>query len=129
MRVLSNRIELNPSCYSWSINEVFMEITLLGTGNPQPNLNRSGPSNHLAIGGQSVLVDCGSGSVHQMVKAGLEPRDIDMIVLTHMHSDHTIDLAHVLITGWIRYRDKPVRVIGPPQDLWFWSLTAALAPT
>ncbi len=92
-----------------------MEITLLGTGNPQPNLNRSGPSNHLAIGGQSVLVDCGSGSVHQMVKADLEPRDVDMIVLTHMHSDHTIDLAHVLITGWIRYRDKPVRVIGPPQ--------------
>ena len=92
-----------------------MNITLLGTGNPQPNPLRAGPSNHLAIGGQSVLLDCGSGTVHQMVKAGLEPREVDHLVLTHMHSDHTIDIAHVLITGWIRYRTKPIKIVGPPQ--------------
>ena len=92
-----------------------MEITLLGTGNPQPNLRRAGPSNHLAIGGQSVLLDCGSGTVRQLLKAGRDAKDIDYLFLTHMHSDHTVDIAHVLITGWIRYRDKPIRIVGPPQ--------------
>lgn len=92
-----------------------MDITLLGTGNPQPNPLRAGPSNHLAIGDQSVLLDCGSGTIHQMVKAGLEPREVDHLVLTHMHSDHTVDIAHVLITGWIRYRTKPIKIVGPPQ--------------
>lgn len=92
-----------------------MEITLLGTGNPQPNPLRAGPSNHLAIGDGSVLLDCGSGTVHQMVKAGLEPKDVDHLLLTHMHSDHTVDIAHVLITGWIRYRTKPIKIVGPPQ--------------
>ena len=92
-----------------------MEITLLGTGNPQPNPNRSGPSNHLSIGGQSVLLDCGNGTVYQMVRSGLDVKDVDYLFLTHMHSDHTIDLAHVLITGWVRYRDKPIKIVGPAQ--------------
>ena len=92
-----------------------MDITLLGTGNPQPNLRRAGPSNHLAIAEQSVLLDCGSGTVHQLLKAGRDAKDIDYLFLTHMHSDHTMDIAHVLITGWIRYRDKPIRIVGPPQ--------------
>jgi len=92
-----------------------MDITLLGTGNPQPNLRRAGPSNHLAIGKQSVLLDCGSGTVHQLVKAGRDAKDLDYLFITHMHSDHTVDIAHVLITGWIRYRDKPIRIVGPPQ--------------
>jgi len=92
-----------------------MDITLLGTGNPQPNLRRAGPSNHLAIAEQSVLLDCGSGTVHQLLKAGRDAKDIDYLFLTHMHSDHTVDIAHVLITGWIRYRDRPIRIVGPPQ--------------
>jgi ribonuclease Z len=92
-----------------------MDITLLGTGNPQPNLRRAGPSNHLAIADQSVLLDCGSGTVHQLLKAGRDAKDIDYLFLTHMHSDHTVDIAHVLITGWIRYRDKPIHIVGPPQ--------------
>ncbi len=92
-----------------------MEITLLGTGNPQPNPNRSGPSNHLSIGGQSVLLDCGNGAVYQMARSGLDVKDVDYLFLTHMHSDHTIDLAHVLITGWVRYRDKPIKIVGPKQ--------------
>ena len=48
-----------------------------------------------------------------MVEAGLKPEDLDFIFITHMHSDHTVDLAHVLLTGWIAYRKKPVHVIGP----------------
>ena len=58
-------------------------------------------------------MDCGDGAARRMVEAGLKPEDLDIIFLTHMHSDHTVDLAHVLLTGWIAYRKKPVKVIGP----------------
>ena len=92
-----------------------MELTLLGTGMPFPSPDRAGPSQHLQLGKASVLVDCGNGTCRRMVEAGLEPKEIDLIFVTHMHSDHTIDLAHVLISGWIAYRSKPVKIIGPPQ--------------
>ena len=65
------------------------------------------------MAGSSVLIDCGNGATRRMVEAGLKPEDLDIIFITHMHSDHTVDLAHVLLTGWIAYRKKPVQVIGP----------------
>ena len=92
-----------------------MELTLLGTGTPMPNPERAGPSNHLRIGGQSVLVDTGTGCVRRMVEMGEDTTNLDYIFITHMHSDHTIDLAHVLITGWIRYRKTPFTIIGPAR--------------
>ncbi len=90
-----------------------MKLTLLGTGSPTPNPDRAGPSQHLQLAGASALVDCGNGAARRMVEAGLRPEDLDVIFITHMHSDHTIDLAHMLLTGWIAYRKKPVKIIGP----------------
>ncbi|MCY4624322.1 MAG: MBL fold metallo-hydrolase [Chloroflexi bacterium] len=92
-----------------------MELTLLGTGTPMPDPNRWGPANHLRIGGNTVLVDTGNGCVRRMVQIGQDMTDLDYIFLTHMHSDHTVDLMHVLITGWIRYRKKPYMIIGPAR--------------
>ena len=92
-----------------------MELTLLGTGTPSPSPQRAGPSNHLRIGGQSVLVDTGNGCLRRMMEIGEEATGLDYIFITHMHSDHTIDLAHLLITGWIRYRKRPFTVIGPAR--------------
>lgn len=92
-----------------------MELTLLGTGTPHPNPLRAGPSQHVQIGDASVLVDCGSGAARRMVEVGKHPVELDYIFVTHMHSDHTIDLAHLLISGWIRNRPKPYTIVGPPQ--------------
>ena len=93
-----------------------MELTLLGTGTPNPSPQRAGPSNHLRIGGESVLVDTGTGCVRRMVEMGEDTTDLDYIFITHMHSDHTIDLAHVLLTGWIRYREAPIHHRRPGTD-------------
>jgi len=89
-----------------------VKLTLLGTGMPSPNPQRAGPSQHLQMGDTSVLVDCGNGAARRMVEAGID-YNVDYVFITHMHSDHTIDLAHLLISGWIVYRKKPWRIIGP----------------
>ena len=91
-------------------------VDVAGHGHhPCPAPSAPGPSNHLRIGGQSVLVDTGNGCVRRMVEMGEDTTNLDYIFITHMHSDHTIDLAHVLITGWIRYRKTPFTIIGPAR--------------
>ena len=91
-----------------------MRLTLLGTRNPRPNPRRAGPSQHVAVGDGSLLVDCGSGVVRRLVEAGLRPEAVDHLFITHHHSDHNIDLGHLLISGWVLGRRRPLTVVGPP---------------
>lgn len=86
---------------------------LLGTGFPLPDPVRRGPSTLLRAGGESLLVDCGSGVVRQLVRAGVSPFDIHHVFLTHHHSDHTIDLGHLVITRWVVGQNEPLHVWGP----------------
>jgi ribonuclease BN (tRNA processing enzyme) len=91
-----------------------MRLTLLGTGNPRPNPRRAGPSQHISVGGASLLVDCGSGVVRRMVEASIAPEAVRYLFITHHHSDHNVDLGHLLITGWVLGRREPITVVGPP---------------
>jgi ribonuclease Z len=91
-----------------------MRAILLGTGAPPPNPKRRGPSTLVTLGGSThFLVDAGSGVGVQMVLAGLRPYDWPPVFITHHHSDHTIDLGHLLITRWIVGQNTPFEVYGP----------------
>jgi len=90
-----------------------MRAILLGTGAPPPNPARRGPATLLAHGEERFLVDAGSGVGAQLVRAGLRPFDWPRIFITHHHSDHTIDLGHLLITRWIVGQNAPLEVFGP----------------
>jgi len=91
-----------------------MELTLLGTGNPIPDPRRAGPSQLVRIGDDRILIDCGTGAVRRLVEAGENPRDVHTLLVTHMHSDHTIDLGHFIITRWILFNERPLALVGPP---------------
>ena len=90
-----------------------MEITLLGTGCPVVHLERYGPSQLICHGSTKVLVDCGSGVTQRLLAAGCSGRDIDALLLTHLHSDHIVDLFQLVISSWHQGRDRPQRVVGP----------------
>jgi ribonuclease Z len=90
-----------------------MKVTLLGTGAPRPDPRRRGPSQLIDVSGERFLVDCGSGVVCQVVAAGVSPLDVHNVFITHHHSDHTIDLGHLLLTRWIMGQNAPLRVWGP----------------
>lgn len=90
-----------------------MRATLLGTGAPPPNPLRRGPATLLALGDARFLVDAGSGAGVQLVRAGLRPYDWPPVFITHHHSDHTIDLGHLLVTRWIVGQNAPFEVFGP----------------
>ncbi|MBI4591312.1 MAG: MBL fold metallo-hydrolase [Candidatus Rokubacteria bacterium] len=90
-----------------------MRVVLLGTGCPPPSPTRRGPASLVALGTERLLVDCGSGVAAQLVQAGLRAIDLHRILITHLHSDHVIDLGHLLISRWILGQNAPLEVWGP----------------
>lgn len=92
-----------------------MKLTLLGTGTPQPNLQRRGAGQIVDTGNGRVLVDCGAGILHRLVEAGYPELPLTHVVFTHLHSDHVTGFMDILWAGWIqrRWRTPPL-VVGPP---------------
>ena len=92
-----------------------LQITLLGTGNPRPNLERFGPSILIEAGGQRLLVDAGRGAAQRLFEIGQRPSliGLDAVLLTHLHSDHTVGLPDLWLTGWLFGRARPLPLIGP----------------
>ena len=90
-----------------------LRVQLLGTGSPPPNPKRRGPATLLSLGEEHFLVDAGSGVGAQLVQAGLRPYHWPRVFITHHHSDHVIDLAHLLVTRWITGQNAPFEIWGP----------------
>ena len=90
-----------------------MELTLLGTGCPKVDYKRFGPANLISTKMTNILVDCGSGITQRLDQINISTADIDALFLTHLHSDHVIDLYQLIISSWHSYRIKPWKVYGP----------------
>lgn len=91
-----------------------MEIVFLGTGCPVVSTERYGPA-QLVLGQDArVLVDCGSGVTQRLVAVGAPGRDLDALLLTHLHSDHLVDLYQLVVSSWHQGRDRPLPIYGPP---------------
>jgi ribonuclease Z len=91
-----------------------MRVTLLGTGCPVAHVERFGPAQVVRHESTSVLIDCGSGVTQRLVAAGCPGRQIDALLLTHLHSDHLVDLFQLILSSWHQGRDRKQRVFGPP---------------
>ena len=94
-----------------------MQFIFLGTGCPVVSLERFGPAHLVQHQGRSLLVDCGSGVTQRLLAAGCPGRDLDALLLTHLHSDHLIDLYQLIVSSWHQGRDRPQRIFGPPGTL------------
>ena len=90
-----------------------MKLTLLGTGCPKVDFDRFGPSNIISTNKSNILVDCGSGVTQRLDQAKISLKNIDALFLTHLHSDHVIDLYQLIISSWHSYRTKPWKIYGP----------------
>ena len=107
-------------------------LVLLGTsGGPRWRSSRSGIATAIVVGGSVYLVDCGYGAGGQLVRAGLSPAQLRAVLVTHLHSDHTADLANLLLYGWFEGLEdvaEPVTCLGPPSRGSFPETTASGGP-
>ena len=96
------------------------QVVLLGTGNPGPTPERSGPATAVVVNGQAYLIDFGAGVVRRAAAAqqkgiaALNPINIRYAFVTHLHSDHTVGYPDLIFTPWIIGRKVPLEVYGPP---------------
>jgi ribonuclease Z len=93
------------------------KVTLLGTGNPTPNPDRFGPSTLVEAGDQKLLFDAGRGATIRLWQLKVPLSRVDVLFLTHYHSDHTVGVPDLWLTGWLPpafgQRKTPFNVIGP----------------
>ena len=95
------------------------KVVVLGTGTPNPDPERSGPSVAIIANGTAYLIDAGPGLVRRAASlssrfSGLAAQRLSIVFLTHLHSDHTVGLPDLIHTGWVAGRKAPLRVFGPP---------------
>jgi ribonuclease Z len=103
-----------------------MQVTLLGTGCPQVHPQRFGPASLVRANGQQFLVDCGSGVTQRLLAAGSSGAELDAVLLTHLHSDHVVDLYQLIISSWHQGRERPQRIFGPAGTRAFVEATMAI---
>jgi ribonuclease Z len=90
-----------------------LKVTLLGTGSPQPRMDRFGPSILVEAGEKKLLFDCGRGAAQRIEQLKIPFADIDALFVTHLHSDHVVGIPDLWLTGWARGRQAPLQVWGP----------------
>ncbi len=104
---------------------------LLGTkGGPAIRTGSTNPtSSLLVLNGRKVIIDCGLGVTRGLVDQGMALKEIDLIFVTHLHSDHYLELGPLLHTAWTAGLKTPVTVIGPEglEEYWLNFLLAMKA--
>ena len=96
------------------------QVVLLGTGDPAADPDQSGPATAVVVNDTPYLVDLGAGVVRRAKAASLdrgikalEPTNLRVAFLTHLHSDHTVGYPDLILTPWVLGRRNPIEVYGP----------------
>lgn len=96
------------------------KVVLLGTGTPNADPERMGPSLAVVVDGVPYIVDFGPGIVRRAAAAeqqgiaALAVKNLQTAFLTHLHSDHTTGYPDLIFSPWVLGRKKPLQVYGPP---------------
>ncbi|WP_338045819.1 MBL fold metallo-hydrolase [Parasedimentitalea marina] len=90
-------------------------VALLGTkGGPSVRPRSSMPTSNLfVLNGQQIVVDCALGVTKGLVDQGMLLKDLSLIFISHMHSDHYLELGPLLHTAWTSGLQTPVEIYGP----------------
>lgn len=105
---------------SASVNPAKTQVVTIGTGTPIPDPSRHGACTAVVHASQAYLFDAGEGAVRGAARAAttgieaLEPTRLNRLFLTHLHSDHTLGVADLILTPWANGRRLPLHIWGPP---------------
>ena len=91
-----------------------MRVVILGSGGAVPTSQRMLPSTVLLREGEMFMFDCGEGTQLQLSKSRLGWARMRAICISHLHGDHVIGLAGLLMTMSLGARSKPLQIYGPP---------------
>lgn len=93
-----------------------MDLTVLGGSAAAPNAGDASAGYLITSGETAILLDCGSGVVSKL-RQYRDPRTLSAAVISHLHSDHTLDL--IALRYALQYAPPgpgaPIPLYLPPQ--------------
>src|SRR5262245_45109361 len=95
-------------------NEI--RVTLLGTASgPRVYVDKAGISTLVEAGGERLLFDAGRGFMQRLAQAGFPMNAVTKLFLTHLHSDHVVDVPALMLMPWSAppERKVPLEAWGP----------------
>jgi ribonuclease BN (tRNA processing enzyme) len=93
-------------------NGVWLQV--LGSGGPETGDKRASTGYLIWHDGRArILVDMGGGSMLRFEHSGADLNDLDMILLTHLHVDHSADLPTLIKASYFSGRDRDLPLYGP----------------
>lgn len=108
---------LSPSIAAQSCGSQGVAIQVLGSGGPELQDKRASSSYLIWQNGQArVLVDAGGGSALRFGESGAQMSQLDVLLFTHFHVDHSGDFAALIKTSWFEDRHRPLPIFGPPAN-------------
>jgi ribonuclease Z len=89
-------------------------VITVGTGNPIPDKNRASSCTMIQYNGKYYMLDTGNGVNDVMAVNGFSYKNINAIMYTHLHADHTTDFVDIMINRWMT-GGKELKIMGPPR--------------
>lgn len=89
-------------------------LQVLGSGGPELNDKRASSGYVIWHNGKArILVDIGGGSAFRFEQSGASLNDLDIILLSHLHTDHSSDLPALLKASFFTDRNRDLPIYGP----------------
>jgi len=92
-----------------------MRLTIVGSGDAFGSGGRFNTCFQVESATATLLIDCGASSPVALRTSGIDPNQLDGVVLSHLHGDHFGGLPFLLLDAqYMSRRQRPFLVAGPP---------------
>lgn len=96
-------------------------VMVLGSGGPAAMKSGRASAGYLIFINKKprILMDAGGGTFQRLAQSGINIKDLDIVLLSHLHIDHTADLSAFIKTIYFHnrgagtLREAPIRIYGP----------------
>ena len=106
-----------PAAVAQTCGTQGVAVQVLGSGGPELQDKRASSSYLIWVDGQAkVLVDAGGGSALRFGESGATMSQLDVILFTHFHVDHSGDFPALIKSSWFEDRKRPLPIYGPPGN-------------
>jgi ribonuclease BN (tRNA processing enzyme) len=120
---LAFAVQLVPEAGAQNCGDKGVAVQVLGSGGPELEDKRASSSYLVWQDGQArVLIDAGGGSALRFGESGAKMSQLDVMLFTHLHVDHSADFPSLMFSSWFEERKRPLPIYGPEGNDYFPSM-------
>jgi len=94
-------------------------VSVLGISGAIPNKDHDTTSLAVQSSDFSALIDCGGSPLQKIQKVGIDPHNLDALIITHRHPDHVYGLPSLLQGLGLLKRKKPLKLFTTEDNVSF----------